>query len=495
MNDIWNYSDTNPIRILVIDDESRIREACRMVLQDCGYEVILAPDGIRGLDLVQESYFDIILLDLMMPELSGLEVLARIRECYPDTVVIVITGYATVEHSVDAMKKGAFDFIPKPFSPEQLRVTVSKAIDFNRALRDISETRSRLRTLVNRLSEGVMCINRQNRIVLANPTFLRMAGSKTVSPWGLDYREVIDFEPLKDLIFQSTRGFEVEEEDSFGETVQELVQGSDEAPEQTIMLVRIIPFRNRPGRWVGSIVVVNDITTLRHMDRMKSEFVSMVSHELRSPMNSVLMQLQVILEGLAGDLTPKQREILERAHEKIGNLALMTTELLDLATIEAGLMISEKTLIDMTAVIRDQVEFHRPRAESESICLMAELPRSLPPIRANRRNMEEVLSNLITNAIKYSPNGGVVTVSAEPSGDYLAVRVQDTGLGINEADTKRIFQRFYRVRNEATRSIQGTGLGLAIVQKIVESHNGRISVDSTPGKGSIFTVLLPLERK
>jgi len=261
------------------------------------------------------------------------------------------------------------------------------------------------------------------------------------------------------------------------------------------MLVRVIPFRNRPGRLVGSIVVVNDITTLKHMDRMKSEFVSMVSHELRSPMNSVLMQLQVILEGLAGDLTPKQREILERAYEKIGNLAQMTTELLDLATIESGLMISEKTAVDMTAVIRDQVEFHRPRAESESICLLAEAPQSLPPIRANRRNMEEVLSNLITNAIKYSPNGGVVTVSADLSGDYLAIRVKDTGLGMSEEDTKKIFQRFYRIRNEATRSIQGTGLGLAIVQKIVESHNGRISVESTPGKGSTFTVLLPLERE
>uniref|UniRef100_A0A7C4RSS7 histidine kinase n=1 Tax=Desulfatirhabdium butyrativorans TaxID=340467 RepID=A0A7C4RSS7_9BACT len=495
MNDIWNYSDESPIRILVIDDEARIREACRMVLQDCGYEVTLASDGNQGLDRIQESFFDIVLLDLMMPELSGLDVLARIHECYPDTVVIVITGYATVEHSVDAMKKGAFDFIPKPFSPEQLRVTVSKAIDFNRALKDISETRSRLRTLVNRLSEGVMCINRQNRIVLANPTFLRMAASKTVSPWGLDYREVIGFEPLKDLVFQGTRGFQAEEGASFEETVHELVQGFDEAPEQTVMLVRIIPFRNRPGRLVGSIVVVNDITTLKHMDRMKSEFVSMVSHELRSPMNSVLMQLQVILEGLAGDLTPKQREILERAYEKIGNLAQMTTELLDLATIESGLMISEKTAVDMAAVIRAQVEFHRPKAESEAICLLAEAPQSLPPIRANRRNMEEVLSNLITNAIKYSPNGGVVTVSADLSGDYLAIRVKDTGLGMSEEDTKKIFQRFYRIRNEATRSIQGTGLGLAIVQKIVESHNGRISVESAPGKGSTFTVLLPLERE
>ncbi len=493
MNDIWHYPEATPIRILVIDDEPRIREACHMVLEDCGYEVTLAPDGIKGLELVQESYFDIVLLDLMMPELSGLDVLANIRECYPDTVVIVITGYATVEHSVDAMKRGAFDFIPKPFSPEQLRVTVSKAIEFNRALRDISETRSRLRTLVNRLSEGVLCINRQHRVVLANPTFLRMAASTTLAPWGLDYREVIGFEPLKELVHEATGGFEGDE-DAIEETVRELALCPGEEAEETVVLVRVIPFRNRPGRLVGAIVVLNDITALKHMDRMKSDFVSMVSHELRSPMNSVLMQLQVILEGLAGDLTPKQREILERAYEKIGNLAQMTTELLDLATIESGLIVSERSLLDMAAIIRDQVEFHRPKAESESICLIAEIPESLPPIRANRRNMEEVLSNLLTNAIKYSPNGGVVTVSAEAAGDYFALRVRDTGLGMNEEETKKIFQRFYRVRNQDTRSIQGTGLGLAIVQKIVESHQGKITVESIPQKGSTFTVWLPLEK-
>jgi signal transduction histidine kinase len=494
MNDIWNDSDASPIRILVIDDEPRIREACSMVLEDCGYEVTLAPDGLKGLALVQESYFDIVLLDLMMPELSGMDVLAKIRESYPDTVVIVITGYATVEHSVDAMKKGAFDFIPKPFSPEQLRVTVSKAIEFNRALRDISETRTRLRTLINRLSEGVMCINRQHRVVLANPTFLRMAASTTLTPWGLDCREVIGIAPLQDVICEAIRAMEGGDPNKLEETVQELVLHADDHPEDTIVLVRVSPFRDRPGRLVGAIVVLNDITALKNMDRMKSDFVSMVSHELRSPMNSVLMQLQVILEGLAGDLTPKQREILERAHEKIGNLAQMTTELLDLATIESGLIISEKSTLDMAAIIRDQVEFHRPKAESESICLIAEIPESLPPIRANRRNMEEILSNLISNAIKYSPNGGVVTVSAEAAGDYLALRVRDTGLGMNEEETKKIFQRFYRVRNQDTRSIQGTGLGLAIVQKIVESHQGKIAVESIPQKGSTFTVWLPLEK-
>jgi two-component system phosphate regulon sensor histidine kinase PhoR len=146
----------------------------------------------------------------------------------------------------------------------------------------------------------------------------------------------------------------------------------------------------------------------------------------------------------------------------------------------------------MLAIIRDQVAFQLPRAESESIRLEIDAPETLPPVLANRRNMEEVLSNLITNAIKYSPGGGQVTVSASIASDYLCLRVQDTGIGISPEDLKLIFQQFYRVKDAKTRYIQGTGLGLAIVKSILESHQGHIEVESRPGEGSTFIVFQPV---
>ncbi|MBE0583727.1 MAG: response regulator, partial [Desulfofustis sp.] len=127
-------------KILVVDDEPRIRDACRMVLSEEGFEVALAADGQEGVQMIREEHFDVILVDLMMPVLSGFEVLSYVRESHPDTVVIVITGYATLEHSINAMKRGAFDFIPKPFTPDQLRAVVAKAIRYNRALQDIADT-------------------------------------------------------------------------------------------------------------------------------------------------------------------------------------------------------------------------------------------------------------------------------------------------------------------------------------------------------------------
>ncbi len=332
-------------RILVVDDEPRIRDACKLVLEECGYEVSLASTGAQALEKIPADHFDIVLLDLMMPEMSGFEVLARVKLLDPDTAVIVITGYATLEHSVDAMKKGAFDFIPKPFTPEHLRVTVAKAIDYTRALWDIADTRSRLRTMVNHIADGVMCTNHQNRVALANPAFLRMIGWPVESMIGRGIEEFIDIPRMREMINQALEMPPSE----FSELTEEMTLNGQNRPEELILSIRCAPFRDRNGRNLGVITVLHDITALKRMDRMKSQFVSTVSHEIQSPMNSVLMQLKVILDGLAGEVTEKQRSILNRASEKISNLSRLASELLDLSRIESGLISLEREPVDMAA--------------------------------------------------------------------------------------------------------------------------------------------------
>lgn len=474
-------------RILVIDDETRIREACRMVLEEMGYEVVVAADGEQGLALVRERHFDIILVDLMMPVLSGFDVLSEVRTHHPDTVVIVITGYATVEHSVEAMKKGAFDFIPKPFTPDQLRAVVAKSLKYTRALQDITDTRSRLRVMVNRLTDGVMTTDAEGGIVLANPAFLTMLGAYGEEVVGRRAGEVIADAKVRRMISEAL----AMPADTFTELVQEItVEAQDGQPER-ILGVRCAPFRGRSGVNIGTITVLHDITASKKIERMKSDFVSMVSHEIRGPMNSLLMQIQIILDGLAGEVTDKQREILERASGKIRNLTRMVSELLDLARIEAGLIASEKEEMDIRRLLEEQVAFHGPAAAAAGIALeLAALPE-LPAIQANPQGMEEVFTNLITNAIKYSPPDSAIDVSASVEDGYLAVTVRDTGFGIPEEDLEEIFTRFYRVKDSNTREIHGTGLGLAIVRSIVNAHHGSIKVESKPGQGSAFTVTLP----
>jgi len=473
--------------ILVIDDEEHVREGCRKVLARDGYEVTLAESGEVGLKMIERQHYDIILLDLMMPSLSGFDVLTHVKALHPDTVIIVISGYATVENSIEAMKRGAFDFIPKPFSPEQLRVITKKAIEYTRAMQDIADEKSRMRVLINRLTDGVMATDSAKRVVLANPAFLRMAGCREVRAVGRPVGEVIHYDQLEKLI---NRALAISG-DELVELTEEICCEAEGGQPGPILNARCIPYIDRAGRNVGTITVLHDITALKRMDQIKSEFVSMVSHEIRSPLNSVLAQIKIILDGLAGEVTPRQQEILSRASEKVKSLVCLSSELLDLARIESGLISQEKEQLNLSYILADQVAFYSAAAQAKNISLALEPLPELAPVFVDRRNMEEVVSNLINNAINYTPEGGKVAVSAAMEDVYLRISVQDSGIGIAPEDLERIFAPFYRVKNDKTRFIIGTGLGLAIVKSIVEAHNGFIRVESEPERGSTFHVYIP----
>ncbi|MEJ2673412.1 MAG: response regulator [Deltaproteobacteria bacterium] len=473
--------------ILVIDDEERVREGCRKVLSREGYDVSIADCGESGLKMIERQHYDIILLDLMMPSLSGFDVLAHVKALHPDAVIIVISGYATVENSIEAMKRGAFDFIPKPFSPEQLRVLIKKAIEYIRAMQDIADEKTRMRVLINHLTDGVMATDSRKRVVLANPAFLRMAGCRETQAVGYEISEITPHQQFEQMIDRAL-AMPPGELAELTEEISGEAAGDQPGP---ILSAHCIPFRDRAGRNIGTITVLQDITTLKRMDQMKSEFVSMVSHEIRSPLNSVLAQMKIILDGLAGDVTPRQQEILSRASEKVKSLVSLSSELLDLARIESGLVSQEKEQLNLAAILKDQVAFHGPKAQAKQITLELEPVPELPPVFVNRRNLEEVFSNLISNAISYTPEGGRVTVSATLERGYLKASVCDNGFGMAPEELGRIFNPFYRIKNDKTRFIIGTGLGLAIVKRIVEACNGFLRVESEPDHGSKFHVYIP----
>jgi signal transduction histidine kinase len=272
----------------------------------------------------------------------------------------------------------------------------------------------------------------------------------------------------------------------------EIVQELHIAKTDTYLQARCVPFRDRPGRLLGVVTVVNDITSLKMMDKLKSNFVHMVSHEIRSPLNSVLMQIKVVTDGLAGELTGKQTHIMNRVTERVKGLVNLSTELLDLSKIESGSVYTEKEEVDISVLLKEEVEFAAPKAHEKSLELFLAPLGPLPMMRINRLGMEEVVSNLVNNAIKYTPEGGRIDLSAQSDGKLLTIQVKDTGIGIPAADLDSIFNRFFRVKNKTTRFIVGTGLGLSIVKSIVEAHSGSIKVESKEGRGSTFIVELPL---
>jgi signal transduction histidine kinase len=219
----------------------------------------------------------------------------------------------------------------------------------------------------------------------------------------------------------------------------------------------------------------------------------MVTHELRAPLAAVEQQLTVILNGMAGQVTDEQEKLLSRAKERTKGLLTLIKDLLDLAKIEAGRMVQYKEPLALQEVIQKVVDLMRAEAEVKRIALQFSASPETPLIHADRNSMEEIFTNLISNAIKYTPENGKVWVALSEERGFVKVSVSDTGIGIEDENLPRIFDKFYRVKTKETRQIVGTGLGLSIVRSIVAAHLGTISVESKAGAGTTFTILLPKE--
>jgi two-component system phosphate regulon sensor histidine kinase PhoR len=206
---------------------------------------------------------------------------------------------------------------------------------------------------------------------------------------------------------------------------------------------------------------------------------------------SIYQQLSVMLEGLSGDLTERQLRMMRRAKERANGLLELIRDLLDLSKIEAGMAVQYKEPLRMEELLGRVRELMLPEAEAKGLKLKLDVETPLRLVKGDRNNLEGVFTNLVSNAIKYTPEGGEITIRATGEGENVGVEVSDTGIGISKQDLPRIFDRFYRVKSEKTRQIVGTGLGLSIVKHIVEAHLGKISVESEEGGGSTFTVVLP----
>ncbi len=488
--------------ILVIDDEQIMREGCSRILSKDGWAVITAENGKQGLEVIQTDpkIIDLILLDLMMPGMSGMEVLDQVRNIEPSLLVIVITGYATVESAVEAMKKGAYDFIPKPFTPDQLRIVVRRALERKslqkeaeflrsereRSLRDIATEKSKIKTIINCMGDGVLVCDRDSCVVLSNPAASRMLKVSETSLLG-NLLPQCDLHPELSKTIQESLSTT---DKSYTSVSQELSVGESG---EIFLRAHTAPVRNDLGETLGSVTVLQDISHLKELDKMKSEFIAMVAHELRAPLAAVEQQLTVILNKMAGEVTAKQQQLLSRAKERTKGLLTLIKDLLDISKIEAGMMVQYKEPLSLQEVAQKVVDLMRTEAEAKKLDLQISAPSKLPLIGADRNSMEGIFTNLISNAIKYTPEGGKIEVTLSEESGFVKAVVSDTGIGIKKEDLPRIFDKFYRVKTAETRQIVGTGLGLSIVKSIVDAHLGSISVESEEGGGTAFTVLLPKE--
>ncbi len=252
--------------------------------------------------------------------------------------------------------------------------------------------------------------------------------------------------------------------------------------------LRTTPMRDHGKHLLGAVTLLEDITHLREIDRLKSEFIATASHELRTPLTSVQMGVYLLLERAAGDLTDKQVEILSACRDDCDRLDKLMRDLLDLSRIEAGESKPELEPVRTNELISDANQELRPQVEAKGLAFKVDAPAQLPSVMADRSQVERVLANLVVNAIRYTKQGEI-KISALRRGNFVAVSVSDTGAGIPHEYLPHIFDKFVQVPGAPT---GGAGLGLAISRLIVEGHGGQISAQSEPEKGSTFTFTLPI---
>lgn len=360
----------NEYTILVIDDEEPIRDSCTQILTKEGFQTLTAEDGTIGLEEVRKVKPDLAIVDLKMPGLNGFELLDEIREIDPELIAIVITGYANIESAVEAMKRGAYDFLPKPFAPDELRVIVRRGLE-------------------------------KRRLSLES-AYLR-----------------------------------------------------------------------------------------REKERIEEYFITLVTHELRSPLATVHQYCDTILGGFVGEVKPEQEKILNICKERIKELLKLIDDWLNVSRIETGEIVDNLEPVNLAPLLADVANTLHSSAEMKAITIHVDSANDLPFVLGNAETLELVFTNLIGNGIKFNVEGGKIEISAQADDKYVIVDVADTGLGIPAEKLPFIFEEFYRVKNKATRNITGSGLGLSLVRKIVEAHSGSIQVTSELGKGSTFTVMLP----
>ncbi len=373
-----------------------------------------------------------------------------------------IVGVLTLQHS----QPGHFTRRMAEFLQtiaRQAAIAVENAALYTRAANE----RSTLQAVISGVQDAILVLDTQDRLLLANPAAAQILAPIPAVP-GCDLSTALPDGPLRELICGWSEG---------------LSRTEATLPDGRVMEAALTGI---PG--VGKMIGLHDITTFRKLDQLKSEFVASVAHDLKSPLG-VISGYAWVLADTPG-LPPDAHGYVERILGAVTRMRTLIDDILDLRKIEMQVD-AERFPADLGMLSRDAVRGNADLAAEKGVSLTAVAPEDLPPVLGVAPRLGQAINNLIGNALKFTPTGGQVTVTAAREGAEVVVRVRDTGPGIPAAKMPKLFQKFSRLGEPATRKQEGHGLGLAIVRSVVETHGGRVWAESTPGKGSVFAFALP----
>jgi signal transduction histidine kinase len=471
-------------QILIVDDDAALLEALpdALRLRMDGVHIDTCESALAALDKIRAVDYDVIVSDIKMPGLDGLELLSEIKEVRPGTPTILITGHGERDLAVQALRGGAYDFVQKPIDRDYFVASLDRAIQVRRLGRNVEEQRldlERHARVLEHVDRGVFLIDQSGLITYWNPAARAITGLEPEAVLGKRAEEA--------LPGWAAIGPEVPVANVPG-------PGSLEA--------KTLPLEIE-GRelWIsisgvlyedGVVYAFRNLTEERALDELKGEFVATVSHELRTPLAAIYGAAQT-LQRPDIQLTDENRErLLEVIASESERLTRIAEEILLANNIDSGRLAIEPDVVDVEQLVNDVVrDIRRVFAEREDIEIALVMPEPVGQMHGDGDRLRQVLINLLDNAVKYSPDGGRVEVRVEQNGSSVRFAVSDEGLGIPHGEQQRIFGKFYRLDPQLTRGVGGTGLGLYICRELVRRMEGRLTVTSREGGGSTFYVDLP----
>ncbi|MFQ5852906.1 MAG: ATP-binding protein [Candidatus Binatia bacterium] len=489
-NSPFSTLDSSVVQVLLIEDDPGYADLLREILLR-EKEPLFALEWVdrlqSGLRRLAQGGIDAVLLDLSLPDSQGFDTFVQACAQASQVPIVVLTAIDNETVAIKAVQEGAQDYLVKgQVGNRMLSRVIRYAMERHRLLaelgyhtRELQASEARFRSIIEKNADGIVVVDRDGIMRFVNPAAESLLDRKAGELLGEWF------------------GFPV----AGGETMEiEVFRRSGKAAIAEMRVVEMV--------WEGEITYLaslRDITDRKQMLaelektrqqqlQVKNQFLSHVSHELRSPLTAIYQFVTNLLDGLAGDLKPEQREHLEIALRNVNQLRAMIADLLEVTRAETGKLTVKPQCTSVAELVSETLCTLRTTASAKAIVLSAGIPRDLPPVYADPDRVRQILINLIDNGIKFTPENGAVSIRAylfDEDPNFVCVAVADTGCGIDRESSQMIFERLYQAADTIDGSRKGLGLGLYICRELVSRHGGRIWVESQVGHGSTFFFTLP----